>query len=60
MTNAEKIGIHITEILLPGKEVDLHKWAAIAVTIPLNRVLGGRLCPSREPHPLSFDFAGPG
>ena len=30
MTNAEKIGIHIPEILLPGKEVDLHKWAVIA------------------------------
>ena len=30
MTNTEKIGIHIPEILLPGKEVDLHKWAVIA------------------------------
>ena len=30
MTNAEKIGIKIPEILLPGKDVDLHKWAVIA------------------------------
>ncbi len=30
MTNAEKIGIKIPEILLPGKDIDLHKWAVIA------------------------------
>lgn len=30
MTTAEKIGIHIPEVLLPGKGVDLHKWAVIA------------------------------
>ena len=30
MTTAEKIGIHIPEILLPGKDVDLNKWAVIA------------------------------
>lgn len=31
MTNAEKFGIHIPELLLPGKKVDLHKWAVIAL-----------------------------
>ncbi len=30
MTNAEKIGIQIPEILLPRRDVDLHKWAVIA------------------------------
>ncbi len=30
MTNAEKIGIHIPEVLLPREDVDLHKWAVIA------------------------------
>ncbi|MDD2522368.1 MAG: DUF1015 domain-containing protein [Anaerolineaceae bacterium] len=30
MTTAEKIGIQIPEVLLPGKDVDLHKWAVIA------------------------------
>lgn len=30
MTNAEKIGIQIPEILLPGQDVDLKKWAVIA------------------------------
>ena len=30
MTTAEKIGIQIPEILLPGNDVDLHKWAVIA------------------------------
>jgi len=30
VTTAEKIGIHIPEILLPGKDVDLNKWAVIA------------------------------
>lgn len=30
MQNAEKIGIQIPEILLPQKDVDLHKWAVIA------------------------------
>ena len=30
MTNAEKIGIQIPEILLPKQDVDLHKWAVIA------------------------------
>lgn len=30
MTTAEKIGIQIPEVLLPGKGVDLHKWAVIA------------------------------
>src|SRR5690606_12137838 len=30
MTNAEKIGIQIPEILLPGQDIDLHKWAVIA------------------------------
>ncbi len=30
MTNAEKIGIEIPEILLPRKDVDLQKWAVIA------------------------------
>ncbi len=30
MTNAERIGIQIPEILLPGQDIDLHKWAVIA------------------------------
>jgi hypothetical protein len=30
MTNAEKIGIQVPEILLPSQDVDLHKWAVIA------------------------------
>lgn len=30
MTNAERIGIQIPEILLPGQDVDLRKWAVIA------------------------------
>jgi len=30
MTNDEKIGIQIPEILLPRQDVDLHKWAVIA------------------------------
>jgi uncharacterized protein (DUF1015 family) len=30
VTTAEKIGVQIPEILLPGKDVDLHKWAVIA------------------------------
>lgn len=30
MTTAEKTGIHIPEVLLPGKGIDLHKWAVIA------------------------------
>ncbi len=30
MTTAEKNCVHIPEVLLPGKDVDLHKWAVIA------------------------------
>lgn len=30
MTTAEKNCVHIPEVLLPGKNVDLHKWAVIA------------------------------
>ncbi len=30
MTTTEKNCVHIPEVLLPGKDVDLHKWAVIA------------------------------
>lgn len=30
MSIAEKIGVHVPEVLLPVKEVDPHKWAVIA------------------------------
>lgn len=30
MTNSEKVGIQIPEVLLPAKHIDLYKWAVIA------------------------------
>ncbi len=30
MSIAEKIGVHVPEVLLPVKEIDPHKWAVIA------------------------------